>query len=68
MARDDAYRIVQAAAQQAWDTQTPLRELLAAEPAAAGLDLDAIFDYGRFTRHIPELLARLDAILEPAPA
>ena len=68
MARDDAYRIVQAAAQRAWDTQTPLRELLAAEPAAAGLDLDALFDYGRFTRHIPELLARLDAILEPASA
>jgi adenylosuccinate lyase len=65
MARDDAYRIVQSAAQRAWDTQTPLRELLAAEPAAAGLDLDALFDYGRFTRHVPELLARLDAI---APA
>ena len=68
MARDDAYRIVQEAAQRAWDTQTPLRELLADEPAAAGLDLDALFDYGRFTRHIPELLVRLDAILEPARA
>ena len=63
MARDDAYRIVQSAAQRAWDTQTPLRELLAGEPAAAGLDLDALFDYGRFTRHVPEVLARLDAIL-----
>jgi adenylosuccinate lyase len=68
MARDDAYRIVQSAAQRAWDTQTPLRDLLAGEPAAAGLDLDALFDYGRFTRHVPEVLARLDAILEPAPA
>ena len=48
------------------DTQTPLRELLAGEPAAAGLDLDALFDYGRFTRHIPEVLGRLDAILQPA--
>ena len=28
MVRDDAYRIVQRLAQQAWDTQTPLRELL----------------------------------------
>jgi adenylosuccinate lyase len=65
MARDDAYRIVQAAAQRAWDTQTPLRELLADEPAAAALDLDALFDYGRFTRHVPEVLARLDAILAP---
>jgi alkaline phosphatase len=42
MQRDDAYRIVQRLAQQAWDTQTPLRELLAAEPAAAGLDLEAL--------------------------
>src|ERR687893_1727102 len=38
MARDDAYRIVQSAAQRAWDTQTPLRELLADEPATAALD------------------------------
>src|SRR5207248_2625087 len=43
MQRDDAYRIVQRLAQQAWDTQTPLRELLAAEPSAAGLELDALF-------------------------
>jgi adenylosuccinate lyase len=64
MARDDAYRIVQRAAQLAWDTQTPLRELLAAEPAAAGLDLDALFDYAHFTRHVPEVLARLDAIVQ----
>ena len=61
MARDDAYRIVQRLAQQAWDTQTPLRELLAADPAAAGLDLDAIFDYGHYLRHVPEVLARLPA-------
>ena len=47
MARDDAYRIVQRLAQQAWDTQTPLRELLAAEPGVE-LDLDAIFDYGHY--------------------
>ena len=33
MARDDAYRIVQRLAQQAWDTQTPLRELLEARRA-----------------------------------
>ena len=30
MQRDDAYRIVQRLAQQAWDTRTPLRELLEA--------------------------------------
>jgi adenylosuccinate lyase len=59
MQRDDAYRIVQRLAQQAWDTQTPLRDLLAAEPSAAGLDLDSIFDYGHYLRHVPSVLERL---------
>jgi adenylosuccinate lyase len=62
MVRDDAYRIVQRLAQQAWDTQTPLRDLLGADPAGAGLDLDALFDYAPYVRHVPEVLERLDAI------
>ncbi|MFI5004722.1 MAG: adenylosuccinate lyase [Solirubrobacterales bacterium] len=62
MTRDDAYYSVQRAAQQAWDTGTPLRELLAAEPTTAKLDLDAIFDYGHFVRHAQEIVARLDEI------
>jgi adenylosuccinate lyase len=61
MQRDDAYRIVQRLAQQAWDTGTPLRDLLAAEPGVE-IDLDAVFDYGHYTRFVPELLGRLDAI------
>jgi adenylosuccinate lyase len=64
MERDDAYRIVQRLAQQAWDTGTPLRDLLAAERPE--LDLDAIFDYGHYTRHVGEVLGRLDAIA-PVP-
>jgi adenylosuccinate lyase len=60
MGRDDAYRIVQRLAQQAWDTQTPLRALLDAEPGVE-LDLDAIFDYGHYIRHVPEVLGRLPA-------
>ena len=63
MVRDDAYRIVQRDAQRAWDEQTPLRDLIAAEPAAAGLDLDAIFDYGWYVRHADAILARLDDIV-----
>ena len=59
MQRDDAYRIVQRLAQEAWDSQTPLRRLLEREQAAAGLDLDAIFDYGHYIRHVPEVIARL---------
>jgi adenylosuccinate lyase len=62
MERDEAYRIAQQHAQQAWQTRTPLRELLAADPRTAGLDLDAIFDYATLTRHAAELVARLDAI------
>jgi adenylosuccinate lyase len=60
MARDDAYRVVQEDAQRAWDTGTPLRELLAARDL--GLDLDAVFDLSAFTRHAPEIVGRLDAI------
>jgi adenylosuccinate lyase len=58
--RDDAYRIVQQAAQQAWDEETPFRDLLGA--AAPELDLDAIFDPDAFVRHAGELVGRLDAI------
>jgi adenylosuccinate lyase len=60
MQRDDAYRIVQRLAQQAWDTGTPLRSLLEQEGVA--LDLDAVFDYAHYVRHVPEVLERLDVI------
>ncbi len=60
--RDEAYRIAQEHAQKAWATRTHMRELLAADPRAAGLDLDEIFDPGAFTRHAREIVARLDAI------
>ncbi len=60
--RDDAYRIVQELAQRAWDEGIPLRELLAADDRAAGLDLDEIFDADHYLRHVPEVLARLDRI------
>jgi adenylosuccinate lyase len=60
--RDEAYRIAQEHAQNAWASGTPLRELLAADPRTSGLDLDAIFDYQTLTRHAHELVARLDEI------
>jgi len=66
MARDDAYRVTQELAQRAWDDGVELRELLAADPRAGELDLEAIFDYGPFVRHAEEILARLDRIaIEP---
>ncbi len=60
--RDDAYRVVQRLAQQALDERTALRGLAATDPAAAGLDLDAVFDYGPFVEHAEQIVGRLDAI------
>ncbi len=62
MSRDDAYRVVQENAQKAWDTATPFRELIGA--AAPELDLDAVFDYDAYLTHVPDLIARLDALEE----
>jgi adenylosuccinate lyase len=57
--RDEAYRIIQESAQRAWDTGTPLRELL--DERELGLDLDAVFDLGAYTRHAHEIVDRLPA-------
>jgi adenylosuccinate lyase len=58
--RDEAYRVVQEAAQRAWDEGTPFRELLA--EAAPELDLDAVFDPNAFVRHARAIVGRLDRI------
>ncbi len=60
MKRDDAYRVVQESAQRAWDEGTSFRDLIG--EAAPDLDLDTVFDYGAFTHHVPELIARLDRL------
>ncbi len=60
--RDDAYRIVQRLAQRALDERIGLRELLAADPAGEGLDLDGIFDYAPYVRYADTIVGRLDAI------
>jgi len=59
LTRDEAYRVVQENAQKAWDTGTEFRDLLA--EAAPDLDLDAVFDYGAYLTHIPEIFERLEA-------
>jgi adenylosuccinate lyase len=61
MRRDEAYRIVQEAAQRAWDERIPLRDLLAARPELR-LDLDEVFDLDDATRYAREIVTRLDAI------
>jgi adenylosuccinate lyase len=60
MTRDDAYRVVQQNAQQAWDTGTEFRDLIGA--AAPQLDLDAVFDYGAYLTHLPQIFERLEAL------
>ena len=60
MSRDDAYRLVQESAQRAWDEGIEFRELIG--EAAPELELDAVFDYDAYLRHVPEVIARLDQI------
>jgi adenylosuccinate lyase len=60
--RDEAYRVVQAVAHRALAERVPMRDLLAADPASAGLDLAAIFDYAPFVRYADEIVGRLDQI------
>ncbi len=62
MTRDEAYRIAQELAQRAWTEGVSLRDLLAADERAAGLDLAAIFDYGHYVRYAAEIVGRLDEI------
>ncbi len=59
MARDEAYRIVQEAAQRAWDTGTPMRDLLAERPELE-LELDEVFDLRAYTLHAQEIVGRLE--------
>ena len=58
--RDDAYRIVQEAAQRAWDEGTEFRELIA--EAAPELDREAVFDTDAFVRHAHAIVGRLDRV------
>jgi adenylosuccinate lyase len=79
MDRDAAYRIVQEAAQRAWDEGTSFQDLLAerltTHPAApgaedeeaAGIDLESVFDPGAYLAHVPEILERLEGLTGPEP-
>ncbi len=60
LTRDEAYRVVQAAAHEAFDTGTHFRELIG--KSAPNLDLDEIFDYNAYLTHLPEVFERLEAL------
>ncbi|MDH5243453.1 MAG: adenylosuccinate lyase [Chloroflexota bacterium] len=69
ISREEAYAIVQRAALRAADERTPLRDLVAVDPAVAQklslTDLDACFDEAAFLRHVHAVIERLDR-LSPA--
>jgi adenylosuccinate lyase len=69
ISREEAYAIVQRAALTAADQRRPLRELLALDATVASRlsleRLDACFDDAVVLKHVPDVIARLDAL---APA
>ena len=66
MSRDDAYAVVQENAMRAWETGTPLRELLGDDARATALlsdgRLDELFDPAWHTRHLEDVMARVAAL------
>jgi adenylosuccinate lyase len=68
MAREEAYGIVQRAALRAADERRPLRELVEADPAVvvalSNEQLADCFDETELLRHVDEMLARLDGLVE----
>jgi len=65
LARDDAYRLVQRAAMQAWEEELDFRELCRAdEEIASRVDLGSAFDLSAYTRHVDTVFARLEALKE----
>jgi adenylosuccinate lyase len=63
LAREDAYKVVQRNAMRSWDDNQDFRDLLRSDPEAQALlsseELDQIFDYGYYTRHIDETFLRI---------
>ncbi len=72
LGREEAYELTQRAALRAAEERVPLREVLAVEPAVArSLPLeriDACFDDAAFLRHVPAIIARLDALVPDVPS
>ena len=60
--RDDAYRIVQRNAMQAWDEGRDFRGLLEADDAVDSSMLDDAFDLQRSLRNLDQVMAQLDDI------
>ncbi|MDE3094548.1 MAG: adenylosuccinate lyase [Chloroflexota bacterium] len=66
MSRQDAYKVVQSHAMRAWKERAAFRPLLEADARVTsrlgGAALDAIFDYGAYTRQVDESFRRLGLV------
>jgi adenylosuccinate lyase len=66
LAREDAYRIVQRAAAEAWDEGASFRDAIAADPEVTALldaaALDALFDPARFLANLGGVFDRLEKL------
>jgi adenylosuccinate lyase len=62
--RDEAYRLVQSHAMEAWEEERDFRALVAADPEIASrVDLDAVFDLDATVRHVDTVFDRLHALV-----
>jgi adenylosuccinate lyase len=67
LSREEAYRIVQRAATAAWDDDASFRAAIEADPHAAALDLDVLFDPSRFLANLGPLFDRLEKLPVDGP-
>ena len=58
--RDEAYRLVQRLAMEAWDGGRDFRELATADGVAARVDLATVFDLEPYMRHVDVVFERLE--------
>jgi adenylosuccinate lyase len=64
LARDEAYRLVQAHAMRAWEDELDFHELVRQDAKIAGrVDLDAVFDLDATLGHIDTVFDRLHALV-----
>jgi adenylosuccinate lyase len=65
LARDEAYRLVQAHAMRAWEEEQSFKDLVSADPAIASrVDLEAVFDLEASVRHVDTVFDRLHALAQ----
>jgi adenylosuccinate lyase len=64
LSRERAYELVQRNAMRCWETGEPFRQLLSTDASVRDVfdpeELDALFDYGYFTRRIDQIYRRFD--------